>query len=195
MKVNYLKSCMFAAMALCLTAGFASCDDDDVIGSTPALTDVEGSYNGVMNLILAPATPETRESAAPGGTPVTAAIKNDTIEFKDLDVASLLTDLPGVEAINAVDYKLGFKAAFGKDQKTIDLKLDPKPLETTITNEDGDIPVKVTIAAAEQGVYAYDGRHLVLTLQVTKVELGDQEADLGDMLPLSIGFALTEKTK
>jgi hypothetical protein len=191
MKVNYLKSCLFAAMALCMTVGFASCDDDDVIGSTPALTDVEGSYQGVMNLILAPAT---RESA-PTGTPVTTAVKNDTIEFKDLDVAALMASLPNVAGLNAVDYKLGFKAAFGKDQKTIDLKFDPKPLETTMTTDDGEVPVTVTLAAAEQGVYAYAGNHLVLTLQVTKVEMDGEELSLTNLPPLNIGFSLTKKTK
>jgi hypothetical protein len=191
MKVNYLTSFMFAAMALCMTVGFASCDDDEQVESTAALTDVDGSYSGMMTLIPAPAS---RESV-PDGPAVNAAVKNDTIEFKDLDIASLMAAIPGMGVVNNVDYKLGFKAAFGKDQKTINLQFDPTPLETTMTTEDGEVPITVTIAATEQGVFTYEGSQLALTLQATKVEVAGEEQQLPGVLPLSIGFVLHKKTK
>ena len=177
-----LKKSIFFVTALAIMTSFTACSDDDD-PKTPSVTDVYGSYKGKMS--IASALNRSTGNENPGAIDVTAIVKNDTIHFDNFPIESIVVAIEGqenattiIEKMDKVDFKVGYESKLNQAQDSIDLTLDPKPMEFTYKVGDGDNEeeknVKVSIVIPENEKSAYSDKILRFNLVATEIIVNDE---------------------
>lgn len=164
--------------AICTLSLVACGDDDDNVPPEPQVTDVNGSYAGkayYKNLAPATLTSNTPPSDIPS-VAIDAEVKNDTISITRFPVEALVKTIVTneeeanklIEKIGDVNYRIGFSAALNAARDTINLELNPEPIEFSIPlTEENTLQITVNIEASRPGVYAIGKKRLEYQLKAT----------------------------
>lgn len=204
-------------LALMLVAGspfcFTACSDDDGNKDPNEINTsvMFGDYDGKMtSWNIAAQEEEDGNEEAGSGIDVSATIENNTVRFekfpikdivlsivKDEDLASQI-----VEAVGDVNYDIEYVPAFTAAKDSITMKLNPEPLELTVTmpaeNEGGEaqsLIVEVQVVASEKKAgYSLENGNLKFCIDATKVMLGEGEDQLEftGFVPTSFHFDMNQ---
>lgn len=186
-------------MAATLVAGacvFTACSDDEPATppQQPSVEDVKGSYTGSMQILSVSPTAD----AGIDGTPVTAIVTSDKVEFKDFPIRDMITKIAGDEnaddiaqAIGRVDYSIPYTADIDSENTTVTLTLAPEAMELT-SNEDDNVAhtIEVTISATTDAEYVIADCTLEMSLDVDEVKIDGESIEGFEVF--TVDFTMTK---
>lgn len=210
-----LKKYYSLLLVAAISFGMISCDNNDDNGTpTPPeeiTTEVVwGEYTG--NVLVSPLEKEEGNEDNKG-TAVSAKIENDTIAFEDFPIKDIVLSIVNdeeaadkiVEAVGKISYKIGYKPAITEQKDTVNLTLDPKPLELTINipagneGETSTLLVKANVeAGGEDDNYSVETNNIKFNFVVKEVLIGIKDTEMtpvGNFTPSLFDFDMDKKTK
>ena len=199
-----------SALVMGCTLGFVSCDNDDT-ATPPTIVSTQsmyGDYTGVMtSLTIVPYEKESTDT--PEGTAITATVDNDTIYLTDFPIKDIVLSIVGdettadqiVEAVDQVDYKIGYTPTLSAAKDSILFTLDPKPLKLSVnipgTEEGESLPtaIEIKVQAAEGANYEGKTTALKFGFQASEVLIGEDQTPLEGFTPTTFDFTTVKSRK